>query len=176
MPLLAVAALSGCVAAPHGQPDVVVYRTMAHAVNVSTWQPCEGYAGDGDLAGAGAQTPSRPYSAFSVYDAAAHLTIPANVSSIILDLWWDHGVTSGIRSQAIGPNGNETLSAAQANADLANPVRLRFDHPAPGNWEWTGVADPVAAGVVLHFNEGLYYESPESLSFICNAARAGNGG
>jgi hypothetical protein len=59
---------------------------------------------------------------------------------------------------------------------MDDPIRVRFDHPAKGNWDWTAVADPVAGGVVLHFNEGLYFETPESLSFICNAGGATAGG
>lgn len=68
-----------------------------------------------------------------------------------------------------------TESEPRTSTTAADPIRLRFDDPLPGAYRWTGVADPVAAAVVLHFNEGLYYEQPEDLGFICNVAGPGTG-
>jgi hypothetical protein len=152
------------------------YITIPRPVNQSTWQPCLGFVGNGELHGIGAKTSAQHYQAFSVVDATAHLEIPEHVEAIVLDLWWDHGVATGIRSQVVAPDGTETFSSARPTATMDDPIRVRFDHPAAGNWDWTAVADPVAAGMVLHFNEGLYFETPESLEFICNVGGTMAGG
>jgi len=169
--------MAGCASAPPPREIPKVYHTVAHAENVHQVEPCTGYVGNADLAGVGLQLPGQAYREITVFDNGAHLGVPANVSAIILDLWWDHGASVAVRSQATAPDGSVTLSEARQGADSDHPIRLRFDHPMPGNWEWKGVADPVAAGVVLHFNEGIYVQdTPEALGFGCNSARAANGG
>ncbi len=174
--LLVVAplALAGC-SSPPAAPEERMYNTIPRPVNVDTSQPCIGFVGDADLAGVAVQPPNQPTKSFSVFANGAKLGVPEDATTIILDLWWENGAATAIRSIATGPNGAGAASDSHATAGQDNPVRLRFDDPAAGDWEWTGIADPVAAGVVLHFNYGLYYESPESLSFLCNAGNPGNG-
>ncbi|MES2154094.1 MAG: hypothetical protein V4510_03075 [bacterium] len=165
--------LAGCSGpAPHSPPAHDGYVTAPHAQNVDLTQPCLGYVGNADLIGVGAQAPSQEFRHFSLTDNGAEMGVPENVSAIILDLWWENGATTGIRSEAVGPAGAGATSPAQQVATREDPVRMRFDHPAAGTWTWHGLADPLAVGVVLHFNYGLYYETPESLAFVCNPARA----
>lgn len=153
-------------AAPH-----VHYVTIPRPVNATRWEPCMGFAGNADLTGVGLHGQLGQERHASVVDAGAHLELPEGVAAIVLDLWWENGAATSIRSRVTGPDGTVVESQPHAAATAGEPVRLEILRPAPGKWEWTGVADPVAAGVVLHYNEGLYFEDPATMDYGCNLAR-----
>jgi hypothetical protein len=170
---LAAAALlalvvSGCAAPPPSQPETV-YVTAPHAENARPPRPpCMTFAGNAPMVAAGLQPPAFSYTDAPVVDAAARLEVPAGVAAILLDLSWDSGLTTGIHAEATRPDGTVESSHPQAAASAQAPLRLRFDEPLRGTWQWRAVADTVVLGADVHFREGLYYEPPEALGFGCN--------
>lgn len=170
--IIPAAALAGCAAQDPPRGPQVDYVTIPRPVNVIPYEPCFGFVGDADLVGIGLTLPNGQRTAYSVFDNGASMEVPHNTTAIVLDMWWQGGVATGIRSQVVGPDGMVTQSEPRSSTTQEDPIRIRFDDPMPGAYRWMGMADPVAAGVVLHLNEGLYFEPPEDLGFICNVAGA----
>jgi hypothetical protein len=173
--LIPAAALAGCAADDAPPEPHIHYVTIPRPVNVIPYEPCFGFVGNADLAGISASLPNGQRTAYSVFDNGASMEVPPNTTAIILDMWWQSGAATSIRAHVVGPDGTVTQSEPRTSTTPDDPIRIRFDDPMPGAYRWTGVADPVAAGVVLHLNEGLYFERPEDLGFICNVAGAANG-
>lgn len=173
--LLPASALSGCAADDAPAEQHIHYVTIPRPVNVVPYQPCFGFVGDADLAGVDATLPTGHRTTYSVFDNGASMEVPPNTTAIVLDMWWQGGAATSIRAHVVGPDGTVTQSEPRSSTTPEDPIRLRFDDPMPGAYRWTGVGDPLAAGVVLHLNEGLYFEPPEDLDFICNVAGAGAG-